>query len=64
MRPRAASPARYRSGTFDNFNIAVAGVKGSIAAAVGLIYETLMTPSQDEVSTEYGVLAETRQPSR
>jgi microcin C transport system substrate-binding protein len=45
-------------GTFDNFNLAVAGVKGSLASAVGLIYESLMTPSLDEVSTEYGALAE------
>jgi microcin C transport system substrate-binding protein len=33
-------------------------VKGSFAAAVGLIYESLTTPSLDEVSTEYGALAE------
>src|SRR3989440_399834 len=45
-------------GTFDNFNLAVAGVKGSLASAVALIYESLMTPSLDEVSTEYGALAE------
>jgi microcin C transport system substrate-binding protein len=45
-------------GTFDNFNIAVAGVKGSIAPAAALIYETLLTRSQDEVATEYGLLAE------
>src|SRR5260370_42484558 len=45
-------------GTFDNFNIAVAGVKGSIAPAAALIYEELMTRSQDEVTTEYGLLAE------
>lgn len=45
-------------GTFDNFNIVVSGVKGNIAAAVGLIYESLTTPSLDEVSTEYGLLAE------
>ena len=45
-------------GTFDNFNIAVAGVKGSIAPAVGLIYETLTTRVQDEVVDRYGLLAE------
>src|SRR3982075_4436644 len=45
-------------GTFDNFNLAVAGVKGSLASAVALIYESLTTPSLDEVSTEYGALAE------
>ena len=33
-------------------------MKGSIAPAVGLIYETLMARSQDEVATEYGLLAE------
>ena len=45
-------------GTFDNFNIAVAGVKGSIAPAAAMINETLMTRSQDEIATEYGLLAE------
>jgi microcin C transport system substrate-binding protein len=45
-------------GTFDNFNVAVAGVNGSIAPAANLIYETLMARSQDEVATEYGLLAE------
>jgi microcin C transport system substrate-binding protein len=45
-------------GTFDNFNVAVAGIKGSIAQAVGLIYEPLMSRSLDEVATEYGLLAE------
>jgi microcin C transport system substrate-binding protein len=45
-------------GTFDNFNIAIAGVKGSIAPAAALISETLMTKSEDEVVTEYGLLAE------
>lgn len=45
-------------GTFDNFNRVVAGVKGSLAAGVTFVNETLMTPSSDEVSTEYGLLAE------
>ncbi|MBA7476051.1 hypothetical protein ES707_11426 [subsurface metagenome] len=45
-------------GTFDNFNIAVAGIKGNIAAAATQIYETLMAKSQDEIVTEYGLLAE------
>ena len=58
MRRRAASARQISIGTFDNFNLAVAGVKGSIASAVALIYESLMTPSLDEVSTEYGALAE------
>lgn len=45
-------------GTFDNFNIAVAGIKGNLAPAATQIYETLMTKSQDEVVTEYGLIAE------
>jgi microcin C transport system substrate-binding protein len=45
-------------GTFDNFNSVVGGVKGSLAAALDQIYDTLMTGAMDEVSTEYGLLAE------
>ena len=56
--PKGGVARQIQVGTFDNFNIAVAGVKGSIAAAVALIYESLTTPSLDEVSTEYGALAE------
>jgi len=36
----------------------VAGVKGSIAVGTELFMETLTTPALDEVSTEYGLLAE------
>src|ERR1700732_3644432 len=56
--PKGGVARQIAIGTFDNFNLAVAGVKGSIAGAVGLIYEQLMSPSLDEVSTEYGALAE------
>lgn len=56
--PKGGSVRQIALGTFDNFNIAVAGVKGNIAGAVGLIYESLTTASLDEVSTEYGLLAE------
>jgi microcin C transport system substrate-binding protein len=45
-------------GTFDNFNMVVAGVKGSLAAGMEMIYDTLMVAALDEVSTEYGLLAE------
>lgn len=56
--PKGGVARQISIGTFDNFNIAVAGVKGSIASSVMLVYETLMTPSLDEVSAEYGLLAE------
>jgi microcin C transport system substrate-binding protein len=45
-------------GTFDNFNLVVAGVKGSLAAGVDLTLDTLTAGALDEVSTEYGLLAE------
>jgi microcin C transport system substrate-binding protein len=44
-------------GTFDNFNTVIAGLKGSLAAGVDLIYETLLVASLDEISSEYGLLA-------
>ncbi|MBR1147597.1 extracellular solute-binding protein [Bradyrhizobium sp. AUGA SZCCT0431] len=56
--PKGGVARMISIGTFDNFNLAVAGVKGSLAPAATLIYETLMTKSQDEVVTEYGLLAE------
>ncbi|WDR04986.1 extracellular solute-binding protein [Devosia rhodophyticola] len=43
-------------GGFDTFNPILP--KGEVEGNIGLIYETLMTPSQDEVLTDYGLLAE------
>ena len=43
-------------GTFDSLN--VVPEKGTLPDGLGLIYDTLMTPALDEVSTEYGLLAE------
>ncbi len=45
-------------GTFDNFNLVIAGVKGNLAAGISLINDTLLTSAWDEVSTEYGLIAE------
>lgn len=45
-------------GTYDNFNSVVAGLKGNLVAGIDLIHETLLTPSLDEVSAEYGLIAE------
>lgn len=59
--PKGGVARQIAIGTFDNFNLAVAGIKGSLAPAAALIYETLMTRSQDEVATEYGELAESAQ---
>ena len=43
-------------GGFDTFNPILP--KGEPAGGLGLIYETLLTPSMDEVNTSYGLLAE------
>jgi microcin C transport system substrate-binding protein len=59
--PKGGVARMIAIGTFDNFNVAVAGIKGSIAPGDGLIYERLMENSQDEVATEYGLLAEAAQ---
>ncbi|MBR0719339.1 extracellular solute-binding protein [Bradyrhizobium liaoningense] len=56
--PKGGVARQIAVGTFDNFNIVVSGVKGQVAGAVAFIYENLLTPSLDEVSTEYGALAE------
>jgi microcin C transport system substrate-binding protein len=56
--PKGGTLRLISIGTFDNLNIAVAGIKGNIGAAVTQTYETLMSKSQDEVVTEYGLLAE------
>jgi microcin C transport system substrate-binding protein len=56
--PKGGVARQIAIGTFDNFNLVVAGVKGSLAMGIDLIYDTLMAPALDEVSTEYGLLAE------
>jgi len=56
--PKGGTAHQIALGTFDNFNSVVAGVKGSLAAGVNLIYETLLVSSLDEVSSGYGLLAE------
>jgi len=56
--PKGGSIRQIAVGTFDNFNMVTSGVKGSIAAGIDLIHDTLMTSALDEVSTEYGLLAE------
>ncbi len=56
--PRGGVVRQVAIGTFDNFNFVVAGVKGQLAAAITYTADSLMTSSLDEVSAEYGLLAE------
>jgi microcin C transport system substrate-binding protein len=57
--PKAGVVRISEVGTFDNFNIAVGNVRGSLEMwGISNIYEELMAPALDEISTEYGLLAE------
>ena len=56
--PKGGIVREISIGAYDNFNMVVAGVKGALAGSIPLIYDTLLTSSLDEVSTEYGLLAE------
>ena len=57
--PKGGVARQIAVGTYDNFNIAVAGVKGALATGIDFIYDTLLVSALDEVSSEYGLLAET-----
>lgn len=56
--PKVGTVRLAATGTFDNFNLVIAGVKGQLAAGIGEIYDTLLVSSLDEVNTAYGQLAE------
>jgi microcin C transport system substrate-binding protein len=56
--PKGGTVRLTAFGTYDNFNLVVAGVKGAIASGILDVYDTLMVPPLDEVETEYGLLAE------
>ena len=56
--PKTGIARQIALGTFDNFNIVVAGVKGTLAASIADIYDTLLAPSLDEVTSAYGLVAE------
>jgi microcin C transport system substrate-binding protein len=54
--PKGGTVRLSELGTFDSFN--PIATKGVAATGIGLVYETLMTPSMDESSTEYAGIAE------
>jgi microcin C transport system substrate-binding protein len=56
--PKGGIVRLFELGTFDNFNIVIQGLKGSIANGATMINQTLTTRSQDEPATAYGLLAE------
>src|SRR5690606_21255710 len=54
--PKAGLLRLSARGSFDTFNPLLP--KGQAASGLGLVYETLFTPSLDEVNVSYGLLAE------
>lgn len=54
--PKGGSLRLSENGTFDNLNPIPS--KGELASGLGFVVETLLTSSMDEISTEYGLLAE------
>src|ERR1051325_8242960 len=56
--PKGGVASQIALGGFDNLNIVVASVKGALAQGADQIYDTLLVPSFDEVSSAYGLIAE------
>jgi microcin C transport system substrate-binding protein len=59
--PKSPTGGRVRQsalGTYDNFNMVTEGARGNLVAGIELIYDSLLLPSLDEVSSAYGLLAE------
>lgn len=54
--PKGGVVRLSQTGSFDSLNFVPP--RGEIAVGLGLIYDTLMTSSLDELSTEYGLIAE------
>lgn len=54
--PKGGTVRLSELGSFDTFNPILP--QGEAATGLGLVYETLMTSSADELSTSYGLLAE------
>ena len=56
--PKLGTVRQGAFGTYDNFNVVIAGLKGNLASGIDSIYDTLLAPSLDEISAEYGLIAE------
>jgi len=56
--PKGGRVRQIALGTYDNFNPAIAGIKGSLVIGIDLIFDTLLVPALDEVASKYGLLAE------
>lgn len=55
--PKGGDIRLSQTGTFDTFN-PVLTLKGEPAVGLTLVFDTLLKPAEDEISTAYGLLAE------
>ena len=56
--PKGGVARLFELGTYDSFNLVIAGLKGSPPMGVSRIYQSLTDSSLDEVTTSYGTIAE------
>lgn len=56
--PKGGAASQAVLGTYDNFNMVVAGIRGTLALGIDFVYDTLLVPALDEVSGVYGLIAE------
>jgi microcin C transport system substrate-binding protein len=56
--PKGGATSQIALGSFDNFNLVVAGAKGTLVGGIEFLYDTLMVSALDEVASTYGLLAE------
>jgi microcin C transport system substrate-binding protein len=56
--PKGGIARQSVTGTFDNFNPVIAGLKGRLADGTGYIFEKLLVPALDEEASGYGLVAE------
>ncbi|MEM0898931.1 MAG: extracellular solute-binding protein [Pseudomonadota bacterium] len=54
--PKGGELSLSETGSFDTLNPILS--KGEVATGLGLVFETLMTDAEDEIATQYGLLAE------
>ncbi len=54
--PKGGLVRRFSIGSFDSFNPFI--IKGDSAPGIGFVFETLMTSPMDDISSEYGLIAE------
>jgi microcin C transport system substrate-binding protein len=55
--PKAGVARQLVLGTYNNFNMVTAGIKGTLVTGIDLVYDTLLATSLDEVSSGYGLIA-------